>query len=922
MDAKLIRVSAKGAVRLAVPNLNVDRRPLPSSVPLDLTDPSKVVVLDKDKPFRRPTDPQLYQLQIEVTAAELAAHPSLSAVVTGLDPLFVLLDSSGRPVSSTTLDLAAEFAKSTKTTPNVLIFFIEAETFSVSPLIPDSIPDFKVDFRENGQSLSSTSLPLFASDLILMGDNESAVRLYIADIDDNQPTLTEVKAAASSAGVPVVTVPGAVCNGDTWIQDQFQFAITFDDTNTLQNVAVHLPRMRSNSQIVSSSDNLGGFVDNHFPSQNVGVFKDFWNSQIPVPGVTSSGPVTLQLKVKDSNAVLNQLMPVTRVWAQIANAIRQMKGSATPPTLPAPFFTKRSQLVTQLNVLKSTPANSPEQKRDKDLLTAALDLKLLDINKNTPLVSAAVRLTITGQTIDVAEKDLNDLFDRLSDIHSSTNYGGNIEVSPPTSGGPFGKVITGDIASKDLQKTLDRIAAQSAAQPSISIGTNWLSVGHIDEIASFIVPSGSATGSPAVLRASPKLALVLLEAAKAAQDKDVLVTRLFRGKQWRHEEDRSTTDPLLPPTAYQFLINGFGKYDVSEFRNPPTVIPLGPSAFFDDRKYLFFLSGNSSARDYAAHMSVTEVLEICRETNRTIDDVFLGGNARGARLPDYPLLKGLSQDSFTDILKRSLDAVVVQEFSGASLIPLPVLFDRVSLFVESSTEAFTPGLVNLQQLGRTVLVPRPYGPRMRPDGAISLLTGILADSSTTGLSSSLLQTVKKSLTQASLHRRQLDITTHWTRPTRSCLCWDPAALNRKGFSDTVETLDVVAEIFRDGFDEFVNPERDYTKNDTFLHQTARDDFNTNIPKIKQRINQANPGAFDSKGYVNGNGWRRIVIPENTVDLFEVYTQLVLEAIGLTVKWVDSWFYHVHAGGVHCATNVLRSISPAEVARRAASYKNQ
>jgi len=120
----------------------------------------------------------------------------------------------------------------------------------------------------------------------------------------------------------------------------------------------------------------------------------------------------------------------------------------------------------------------------------------------------------------------------------------------------------------------------------------------------------------------------------------------------------------------------------------------------------------------------------------------------------------------------------------------------------------------------------------------------------------------------------------------------------------------------------VNPERDYTKNDTFLHQTARDDFNANISKIKQHINQANPGAFDSKGYVNGNGWRRIVIPENTVDLFEVYTQLVLEAIGLTVKWVDSWFYHVHAGGVHCATNVLRSISSAEVARRAASYKNQ
>src|SRR4029077_17522411 len=152
MDAKLVRVAAKGGVRLILPNLNVDLRKLPASVTPDLVDPTKTVVLDKDKSVRRPTDPQLYQLQIEVTPAERAAHPNLLAVISGVAPLFVLLDTSGRPVSSNTVDIAAEFAKSTKVSSNALIFFIEADTFAVSPSIAGASPDLKVEFTENNQT--------------------------------------------------------------------------------------------------------------------------------------------------------------------------------------------------------------------------------------------------------------------------------------------------------------------------------------------------------------------------------------------------------------------------------------------------------------------------------------------------------------------------------------------------------------------------------------------------------------------------------------------------------------------------------------------------------------------------------------------------------------------------------------------------
>jgi hypothetical protein len=53
------------------------------------------------------------------------------------------------------------------------------------------------------------------------------------------------------------------------------------------------------------------------------------------------------------------------------------------------------------------------------------------------------------------------------------------------------------------------------------------------------------------------------------------------------------------------------------------------------------------------------------------------------------------------------------------------------------------------------------------------------------------------------------------------------------------------------------------------------------------------------------GLRRFVIREQTVDLFEAYIALVADALGLQLAWIDSWFYHVKFGGIHCGTNVLR-----------------
>lgn len=64
------------------------------------------------------------------------------------------------------------------------------------------------------------------------------------------------------------------------------------------------------------------------------------------------------------------------------------------------------------------------------------------------------------------------------------------------------------------------------------------------------------------------------------------------------------------------------------------------------------------------------------------------------------------------------------------------------------------------------------------------------------------------------------------------------------------------------------------------------------------------------GGTPGGRWTRIWIPEDTVDVFEAYAASVLAP--LDVRFIDVWRpYHTGAGGLHCASNVMRE--PAETA---------
>jgi protein-arginine deiminase len=100
----------------------------------------------------------------------------------------------------------------------------------------------------------------------------------------------------------------------------------------------------------------------------------------------------------------------------------------------------------------------------------------------------------------------------------SINYGGNLEVTPPAPGFPFGRVYYGGVKSTSSQadgllgsrlpRQIDRryqaFFRRQKVQRPIGLNTDWLFVGHVDELITFVP---KACGGFALFLASPRLAL-------------------------------------------------------------------------------------------------------------------------------------------------------------------------------------------------------------------------------------------------------------------------------------------------------------------------------------------------------------------------------------------------------------------------------
>ena len=129
---------------------------------------------------------------------------------------------------------------------------------------------------------------------------------------------------------------------------------------------------------------------------------------------------------------------------------------------------------------------------------------------------------------------LNYTFELYVNDGSSLNAGGNIEILPPHAHNgseyPFGRIVIGGPMSegsgrKMMGKQFDFLNAQEVQAPVVVVPTDWLLVGHVDEIF-LVVPNHNAGPDErpwAIVIASPALAVETLKKAKELGHGDAAV---------------------------------------------------------------------------------------------------------------------------------------------------------------------------------------------------------------------------------------------------------------------------------------------------------------------------------------------------------------------------------------------------------------
>jgi protein-arginine deiminase len=150
------------------------------------------------------------------------------------------------------------------------------------------------------------------------------------------------------------------------------------------------------------------------------------------------------------------------------------------------------------------------------------------------------------------------LLDADFDVAGNLDAFGNLEVSPPVKVGhknyPLGRIVLGtrppgDDAGEQASLRLRQFLYDQRVQSPFEIVTDWLAVGHVDEVISF-VPAPSERGF-VVAVASPRRAREIFEAAKAADLGDAMLWRGQRLSPWegKPRDAEETVSELLGKDA-------------------------------------------------------------------------------------------------------------------------------------------------------------------------------------------------------------------------------------------------------------------------------------------------------------------------------------------------------------------------------------
>jgi hypothetical protein len=883
-----LRSTRPGAV--VVPNLDIDSRQLPAGAVTALGRQR----LDANRLLSRRSDDEQRLLQIRVQ------NPSAPPGVVFLlrcDPRFAyrihLRDANDSPLRNP-MGVSNEFILPPFANGGVLDISLSVSTIVATP--KGSTSNLNLTYTPDMDEESVFHLELLAqegrnfyqvydrgcfhiSPFVLMDTNAPCRRLFICDLPDNEASVKEVWRVCRQIGVPLTKIPESTANGDTWIQDQYQHAI-MEGVDGYRQLILHLPRLRKEMLDSPVAANLERFVNAHFPSRNIGLFDKLWERELPVKS-TDLQPLRLDFR---ETLRLSTAMNLVYVLMRRINEYGQATGSnwqvisfiGTWSEIRRGLRRAKTRLDRHLDQAVGDASSAQTRIINARKTTVAEIYRI--ITTNFPLSSSGITISTTRSSAELTNTRADELFLRISQMNSGGNYGGNIESTPPVYQAPLGKIIVGNKRDDEYGDFMDpdllSILAKQKKQPIIEVDTTWLRVGHVDEVAA-IIPSrmGTDNGFGAVT-ASPRVALSLIRNANLRylsglpqnhhlrtnhfHPSQILsrytsegrspVTHLFRGKTWLHQHARNQDIrevPTIkePPAIFRKLARGFG-----------TASGQSPRGF--NFHGIGYLPGSGGDRHYPADISIREVLWANWDKNGQNVNDFIDAN-------------------FIAPIRTTLQ----EELPGSIAYEIPVLFDIVDDIKEwqknsfaFSTSAFSPDCVNMQFVNGHVLIPRPYGPRMLPADAIAVVKETARELG--------FDRIVNRVGNRLIRRHRLTRGIYWIYRRQGTSLYSRSGSIITSFQGMYNEDDVI-RVFKDSF-----PGAD-----------------GNV--LRRNIIRPNQRHFDRHGVIK-DGARKFVINDGMVDLFELFTLAVMEDIGVTPHFVDSWFYHNHDGGIHCGTNVLRS----------------
>lgn len=703
---------------------------------------------------------------------------------------------------------------------------------------------------------------------LLFPDNSARARqFYICELPENGSAVTDVQRILRNIrGVSLYKVPANVSHGDAWLQDQFQVGYAYSPTSNM-SVLLHLPRLRSNVVQSALQENLATMVTSHFPSRGIGVMQTFWNRVVSVSDVRAQN---YRVSFKDTFPLLARMYSIYNIRRFV---VRELQERSSQIVAQAGSFSavlrELPRLMQRLSAALDHERNHSSADNERTLLQQLKQTYRTRVNellRHFVTTGNNIQLQLTtSQSTQITRTEADRLYMDLRKLHDGANYGGNIEVYPATRLAPLGKIVIGNVTYRDGSSIMDpdllNFLIAQGEQPVVQVDVTWLDVGHVDEILTFVK---NREDQPAICRASPGMALRILQEAVLAYRRGLPihheyresyrpsgiynrrmdsgttpVTQMLRGKHWLHHHPQRSLQELNPPWIYQYLAKADAQWEGYSIHQIP------------------YFPGEGVDRHYFSNISAFEFL--FHETDKNDNSV----------------------NQFIEVqFMKNIDRQLKRDFPSATVYQIPVLFDAISDLDnwrndarKDTTSAFTPDMVNMQHVNGHVLIPRPYGPRMRASDAFTLLQKVFQDTGQSNL--------MRGISTRWFHTKRLDKTWFWVKSRDATTIYDSGGSIPLGntFGRMLNARNV-AKCFRDGFPG----------------QT--------LDEVERRIKNANSRSFTRDGALS-TGWQKIAIPENTVDLFEAYTQIVMEHLGQQVHWVDSWYYHVRLGELHCGTNVIR-----------------